>query len=54
MNFIVDRLKEPSTFAGLSGVALALGVSAPVYNAVSTIVAGVFGLIAVLKKDRLV
>lgn len=51
VNFILRRLKEPSTYAGLSGLALALGVSGELYGAVSTAIAGVAGLIAVLLAD---
>ena len=51
VNFILRRLKEPSTYAGLSGLALALGVSGELYSAVSTAIAGVAGLIAVLLAD---
>lgn len=51
VNFILRRLKEPSTYAGLSGLALALGVSGELYSAVSTAIAGVAGLIAILLAD---
>jgi hypothetical protein len=51
VNFILRRLKEPSTYAGLSGLALALGVSGELYSAVSTAIAGVAGLIAALLPD---
>jgi hypothetical protein len=51
-HFILDRLKEPSTYAGLSGIALALGVSGDLYQAVSVALAGVAGLIAVLLSDK--
>lgn len=50
--FILNRLKEPSTYAGLSGIALALGVSGDLYTAASAALAGVAGLIAVLLADR--
>lgn len=51
MNSLIERFKEPSSFAGLAGLALALGVNLPVYNAVTTVVAAVLGLVAVLKKE---
>ena len=52
VQFILSRLKEPSTFAGLSGIALALGVSGELYNAAAGAIAGVAGLIAVLMSDK--
>lgn len=52
MNWLLARLKEPSTYAGLSGLALAFGVSTELYTAASTAVAAVAGLVAVLLADR--
>lgn len=52
VQFILSRLKEPSTFAGLSGIALALGVSGELYNAAAGAIAGVAGLIAVIMSDK--
>jgi len=52
VNFVLTRLKEPSTYAGLSVIALALGVSGELYNAISTAVAGVAGLLAVILAER--
>ena len=52
VQFILSRLKEPSTYAGLSGIALALGVSGELYNAVAGAIAGVAGLVAVLLSDK--
>ena len=51
-HFILARLKEPSTYAGLSGIALALGVSGELYAAASTAIAGVAGLIAMILSDK--
>jgi hypothetical protein len=51
-NFVLARLKEPSTYAGLSGLALALDVSGELYQAGATALAGVAGLIAVLLSDK--
>ena len=53
VNFVLNRLKEPSTYAGLSGLALALGVSGELYDAAAVAIAGVAGLIAVLLSDKL-
>ena len=51
MQWAIDRLDEPSTYAGLSGLATAVGVSQPLYSAISAVLAAVFGLVAVLKKE---
>lgn len=52
VQFILSRLKEPSTFAGLSSIALALGVSGELYNAAAGAIAGVAGLVAVLLAEK--
>ena len=52
VNFVLTRLKEPSTYAGLSGLALALGVSGDLYAAASSALAGVAGLLAVVLAER--
>ena len=52
VNFVLNRLKEPSTYAGLSGLALAFGVSSDLYAAASSAVAAVAGLIAVVLAEK--
>ena len=52
VQFILSRLKEPSTFAGLSGLALALGISGELYNAAAGAIAGIAGLVAVLLMEK--
>jgi hypothetical protein len=52
LNAIVTRLKEPSTYAGFAGLALAVGVSAPLYTAVTTFVAAAAALAAVLMAEK--
>jgi hypothetical protein len=52
VNFALKRLKEPSTYAGLSGLALALGVSGDLYAAVSSVIAAVAGLIAIVLAEN--
>lgn len=49
---IWERLQEPSTYAGLAGVALALGVSAPMWTAVTTAIAAIAGVIAVVVSEK--
>jgi hypothetical protein len=52
MNFILDRLKEPSTWRGLTVLVGAFGMqmSPDLMPAIGTAVAGVIGLIEVLRK----
>lgn len=50
--FILTRLKEPSTYAGLSGLALAFGVSSDLYTAASSAVAAIAGLVAVVLAEK--
>lgn len=52
VHFALTRLKEPSTYAGLSGIALALGVSNDLYTAVSSAIAAVAGLAAILLAEK--
>lgn len=44
---LVNRLKEPSTYAGFAALAIVLGLSAEAYAAGATAAAALFGLIAV-------
>lgn len=46
-NLIVKRFKEPSTWAGLSAIALAFGINPEHVNAVSQAGIAVFGALAV-------
>ena len=52
VNFVLARLKEPSTYAGLSGLALALGVSGELYSAASAALAAVAGLVAIVLAEK--
>jgi len=51
VSWLVGRLKEPSTYAGLAGVALALGLSDAEWATVSTALAGLAGLAAMLLSE---
>ena len=51
VSWIANRLKEPSTYAGFAGMALAFGLSDAEWAAVSTAAAGVAGLVAMLLAD---
>lgn len=49
---ILDRLKEPSTYAGLSVIVLAFGVTSEQWETISTAVAAVAGLVSMILKER--
>ncbi len=51
-NFVLNRLREPSTYAGLAGMAAALGVAEPLYQAVSAVIMAVAGLAAILLGEQ--
>ena len=58
MKFIIqtllNRAKEPSTFAGLGGVLMACGISLPeeAIGSITTIVGGVAALASMFMKER--
>jgi len=52
LTWILDRAKEPSTYAGLSGLALALGLSDAEWSAIGTAAAAVCGAVAVVIAER--
>lgn len=47
-DFVIDRLREPSTYAGFAGLAAAIGIAEPVYQAAASVVMALAGLAAVL------
>lgn len=49
---IIDRMKEPSTYAGLAGMAAALGLGAEDWQTVSMALAGIFGVVAMLLREK--
>lgn len=49
---LVNKLKEPSTWAGFSAIALAYGMTDSEWMAYSAAAAAVFGVAAVLFKER--
>lgn len=53
MNKLIARLREPSTMAGLSALALIFGVPAGVPDLVVQIGAGLAGLLAVFMPEQL-
>jgi len=54
--YVLARLKEPSSYAGISALLLALGVSPEVTEVVGThlplILSGISAFVAVLLKDK--
>lgn len=51
VSWLVNRLKEPSTYAGLAGLALAFGLSDAQWTAISAAVAGLAGVAAVFLSE---
>ena len=51
VSWLISRLKEPSTYAGLAGLALAFGLSDAQWTAISAAVAGLAGVAAVFLSE---
>lgn len=51
VSWLVNRLKEPSTYAGFAGIALAFGLSDAEWATVSTAIAGLAGVVAMILSD---
>lgn len=49
---ILDRLKEPSTYAGLSAIMIAFGVSSDQWTTISTALASVAAVVSMLLKEK--
>tara|TARA_Y100001963_G_scaffold113598_1_gene157375 strand:+ start:369 stop:563 length:195 start_codon:yes stop_codon:yes gene_type:complete len=49
---LLDRLKEPSTYAGISALAIAFGVSSDQWTTISTALASVAALVSMLLKEK--
>jgi hypothetical protein len=52
LDWIIGRLREPSTYAGFSALALTVGLSAEEWQAVSTLVAALAGAVAVFVTEK--
>ena len=52
VSWLVGRLKEPSTYAGFSGIALALGLSGEEWSVIYTAIAGVAGVAAMFLSEK--
>jgi uncharacterized membrane protein YuzA (DUF378 family) len=51
LHWLLHRLKEPSTYAGFSAIALTFGLSDTQWAAISTAVAGLAGVAAVFLSE---
>lgn len=49
---IMDRLKEPSSYAGLSAIAMLLGVNYEVIETLAYAVSSIAGVIAIFVPDK--
>lgn len=52
MKFIINRLKEPSTWAGLSALGVLFGVPPGTLDLIAQVGIGAGGLLAIALKDR--
>jgi hypothetical protein len=52
LHWLLARLKEPSTYAGVAGLALAFGVTDAQWMAISSAVAGLAGVAAVFLSEK--
>lgn len=52
VEWILNRGREPSTWAGFAGLAAAVGVSQPLFSAVSAALVGIFSVVAVFLNER--
>lgn len=52
MQEILNRLKEPSTYAGLSILATVFGINAEEFVVWSNAIAGVFAVVAVVVSEK--
>jgi hypothetical protein len=52
IDFVLNRLREPSTYAGLAGLAAAVGIAEPLYQAISAVIMAAAGLAAVVMSEK--
>jgi hypothetical protein len=52
VDFILNRLREPSTYAGFAGLAAAVGIAEPLYQAATAVVMAVAGLAAIVLAEK--
>jgi hypothetical protein len=54
VGWLVSRLKEPSTYAGFSGIALAFGLSGEEWSTIYTAAAALAGVVAMFLSEKTV
>lgn len=52
IDFVLKRLREPSTYAGFAGLAAAVGIAEPLYQAISAVIMAVAGLAAIVMSEK--
>lgn len=52
IDFVLNRLREPSTYAGLAGLAAAVGIAEPLYQAISAVIMAAAGLAAIFLSEK--
>lgn len=52
MNWLRARLREPSTKAGLSAIAILCGLPADLIDVAYQVVAGVLAIVAIVEKEK--
>jgi hypothetical protein len=52
IDFVLNRLREPSTYAGLAGLAAAVGIAEPLYQAISAVIMAAAGLAAIFLSEN--
>lgn len=52
MKFILDRLREPTTWAGVSALGLVFGLPPGLIDAVAQVVMGVGGVAAIVMREK--
>ena len=52
IDWLLARLSEPSTYAGFAAIAGSIGLSAPLYSAISAVAVAVAGLVAVILHEK--
>jgi len=52
VDFVLKRLREPSTYAGFAGLAAAVGIAEPLYQAIAAVIMAATGLAAVVMSEK--
>ena len=52
VDFVLKRLREPSTYAGFAGLAAAVGIAEPLYQAIAAVIMAGAGLAAVVMSEH--